>query len=134
MNPRWISLPANATRNLSNLLLSTLPLLVCCQLRATDLPGARNFLETYCVSCHGGEKPKGDFDARPLATSASLKEHLPRWLDVLDQVASAQMPPKKNRKTTPELNLEITSPTTTPTTSAGSQALSNSLSRFSSFR
>ena len=99
MNPRWISLPANATRNLSNLLLSTLPLLVCCQLRATDLPGARNFLETYGVSCHGGEKPKGDFDARPLATSASLKEHLPRWLDVLDQVASAQMPPKKNRKT-----------------------------------
>ena len=98
MNPRRISLPANTLRSLLKFLLPILLLLAGAQLQAADLTSARQFLKTYCVSCHGGEKPKGDFDARPLVEADDLKKHLPSWLDVLDQVASAQMPPKKNRK------------------------------------
>jgi len=98
MNPRRISFTANASSKLSSVLVSTLLLLACSQVQAKDLATARNFLKTYCVSCHAGEKPKGDFNAQRLVESKELKAHLPRWLDVLDQVASAQMPPKKNRK------------------------------------
>ena len=98
MNPRRISFTANVPSKLPSVLVSTLLLLACSQVQAKDLATARNFLKTYCVSCHAGEKPKGDFDAQPLVESKELKAHLPRWLDVFDQVASAQMPPKKSRK------------------------------------
>ena len=98
MNPCRISFTANASSKLSSVLVSTLLLLAFSQVQAKDLTTARNFLKTYCVSCHAGEKPKGDFDAQPLVESNELKAHLPRWLDVFDQVASAQMPPKKSRK------------------------------------
>ena len=72
MNPRRISFTANVPSKLPSVLVSTLLLLACSQVQAKDLATARNFLKTYCVSCHAGEKPKGDFDARPLATSASV--------------------------------------------------------------
>lgn len=93
-----ISLPAIGQTNLLNVLFPAVVSLVCGQLKAADFASARQFLQTYCVSCHGEKKPKGDFDIRPLIESNDLKEHLPRWLDVLDQLDSAQMPPRKNLK------------------------------------
>ena len=34
----------------------------------------RPFLDTYCVSCHGKTKPKGDFDVSPFTTMKAVVE------------------------------------------------------------
>ncbi|HEU5115820.1 MAG TPA: DUF1587 domain-containing protein, partial [Isosphaeraceae bacterium] len=55
----------------------------------------RPFLETYCVSCHGAEKPKGDLNLSAFTTSESVAADLPRWALVQEQLDLEIMPPRK---------------------------------------
>lgn len=53
------------------------------------------FVQGYCVTCHKGDKPKGDLDLSPYATVESVAKDYPRWGTVLDRLEEGDMPPKK---------------------------------------
>jgi hypothetical protein len=64
----------------------------------------RPFVRTYCLDCHGKEKPKGDLDLSSYATLESVAGDLPVWSAVMEQLESGAMPPAKaKRKPTQEL-------------------------------
>jgi hypothetical protein len=56
------------------------------------------FLKTYCTSCHGGEKPKGDLDLSVYATVDGVLKDLRRWETVLEQLEAGSMPPGKAKE------------------------------------
>jgi mono/diheme cytochrome c family protein len=61
------------------------------------------FLEKNCVSCHGGEKPKGDVDLRRFKSPESIAADFAQWEAVLEQLRSGEMPPKDAKvRPTPE--------------------------------
>ncbi len=63
----------------------------------------RPFLETYCLGCHGAEKPKADLDLSVFTTAESVAKDLPRWELVLEQLEAEAMPPDRaKRRPTPE--------------------------------
>ncbi len=57
---------------------------------------AAAFLEKHCVECHGGKATKADLNLKKLerADDAILKNRKV-WLNVVNQVTSGEMPPKK---------------------------------------
>ncbi len=55
----------------------------------------RPFLDTYCLGCHGKEKPKGDLDLSVYTTFEAVAKDLPQWETVLEQLKSRTMPPAK---------------------------------------
>jgi Protein of unknown function (DUF1587)/Planctomycete cytochrome C len=58
----------------------------------------RPFLETYCLGCHDGEKPKGDLDLSGFTTVESVSKDLPRWSLVREQLEAGSMPPAKAKQ------------------------------------
>lgn len=52
------------------------------------------FLARHCLSCHSGEKPKGDFSLDKLAPDFTDEKARSRWQGVLSRVKSGEMPPK----------------------------------------
>jgi len=54
-----------------------------------------NSLVKHCQACHGGSKPEGDVRVMDLSRDFSEKDIRRRWLAVLDQVESGNMPPAK---------------------------------------
>ena len=46
----------------------------------------RPFLETYCLGCHGKEKPKGDLDLSVYTTADAVAKDLAQWEVVLEQL------------------------------------------------
>ena len=56
------------------------------------------FLETYCLGCHGKEKPKGDLDLSAFTTAEAVAKDLPRWELVLEQLEAGSMPPAKAKR------------------------------------
>lgn len=52
-------------------------------------------LEHHCNTCHSTEKQKGDLDLERFTSVAEIKKHPMVWENVLDQLASNEMPPKK---------------------------------------
>jgi hypothetical protein len=61
----------------------------------------RPFLETYCLTCHSGEKPKGDLDLSVYSTTRSVADDLERWDLVLEQLEAKSMPPEKAKRHPP---------------------------------
>ncbi len=49
-------------------------------------------LKTYCISCHGGSKPKGDLALDKLAPDFAANAET--WKGVLDRLTDGSMPPK----------------------------------------
>ncbi|MGZ0163567.1 MAG: DUF1592 domain-containing protein [Planctomycetales bacterium] len=60
---------------------------------SNDLP--QRFFAKHCQACHGGLKPKGDVQLIDLSRDFSDKDIRQRWLAVLEQVESGNMPPAK---------------------------------------
>jgi len=58
----------------------------------------RPFLESYCLGCHGPDKPKGDMDLSGFTTAESVARDLPRWELVLEQLEAGSMPPAKAKR------------------------------------
>ncbi|MBL9173315.1 MAG: DUF1592 domain-containing protein [Verrucomicrobiales bacterium] len=55
----------------------------------------RPFLDTYCLDCHGPEKPKGDLDLSPFTSAERVGRDLQRWDGILERLEAGEMPPKK---------------------------------------
>jgi mono/diheme cytochrome c family protein len=58
------------------------------------------FLEQHCIRCHGPEKEKGDLRIDQLSRDFKLGVDAQRWAEVIEQVDSGEMPPKKEKKPT----------------------------------
>jgi hypothetical protein len=54
------------------------------------------FIEKHCVECHGGKTTKADLNLKKLDTAdATILKNRKVWLNVVTQVTSGEMPPKK---------------------------------------
>jgi mono/diheme cytochrome c family protein len=58
----------------------------------------RPFVETYCITCHGRDKAKGDLDLSIYSTSASAARDYPRWELVAERLDAKEMPPQKAKQ------------------------------------
>jgi len=60
------------------------------------------FLENHCIKCHGPEKVKGDLRIDQLSRDFKVGADAIHWADMIEQVNSGEMPPKKEKKPTEE--------------------------------
>src|SRR6187431_2882847 len=60
------------------------------------------FLEKHCIRCHGPEKEKGDLRIDQLSRDFKLGADSHHWAEMVEQVNSGEMPPKKEKKPTQE--------------------------------
>jgi hypothetical protein len=58
----------------------------------------RPFVDTYCITCHGKEKPKADFDLSPYSTVDAVVRDHGHWELVLEKLQAAEMPPEKAKQ------------------------------------
>jgi hypothetical protein len=58
----------------------------------------RPFLDTYCLGCHGKEKPKGDLNLTVYQSGDAVARDLARWDLVLEQLEAKSMPPAKAKQ------------------------------------
>ncbi|MCX6610670.1 MAG: DUF1587 domain-containing protein, partial [Acidobacteria bacterium] len=54
----------------------------------------RPFLETYCVSCHGQQRPAAQLDLSGFNTMPALMQDGRRWSQILERLEAEEMPPK----------------------------------------
>jgi len=57
-------------------------------------------LKDSCLNCHSTKKQKGDVDLEQFASLADIRRSPKVWEAVLEQVASGEMPPKKEKPLT----------------------------------
>ena len=84
-------------------LLATLAPLLFFPLVPVPAPGAEPFdafLEKHCVRCHGPEKEKGDLRIDKLSRDFKTGADIHHWAELLEQVNSGEMPPKKEKRPT----------------------------------
>ena len=62
----------------------------------------RPFLETYCISCHGGQQPAAQMDLSGFTTMAALVQDGRRWKQMLARLEAEEMPPKGARHPMPQ--------------------------------
>jgi hypothetical protein len=55
----------------------------------------RPFLETYCLSCHSSEKPKGDLDLSAYGSLDGVARDFRRWEMIVERLHGGTMPPAK---------------------------------------
>ena len=58
------------------------------------------FLSKHCISCHGPDKTKGDLRIDKLSRDFKLGADTHHWAEVMEQVNSGEMPPKKEKRPT----------------------------------
>jgi len=75
---------------------------VCLALAAATCRAAvsdqREFLQRYCIVCHDAEGAKGDLDLSSLSDNLDDATNLASWIEIQDQVASREMPPRKAKR------------------------------------
>ena len=49
--------------------------------------------ESYCVSCHGDNKPKGDLNLEEVLRNGSVADNVKTWQKVIDMLQYEEMPP-----------------------------------------
>lgn len=59
-------------------------------------------LKAYCITCHGGKKPKGDLAFDVLADEAAALKQKDLWQRVSANIRSGDMPPSGRKKPSPE--------------------------------
>jgi Protein of unknown function (DUF1592)/Protein of unknown function (DUF1588)/Protein of unknown function (DUF1587)/Protein of unknown function (DUF1585)/Protein of unknown function (DUF1595)/Planctomycete cytochrome C len=62
------------------------------------------FIGTYCLECHGKNKPKGDLDLSAYPAMEVVARDYGRWETVLEQLQAGAMPPAKAKRQ-PEADL-----------------------------
>lgn len=65
------------------------------------------FLDTYCISCHGAEKQKGDRRYDTLANDFHDSDSIILWQDVADLLNLGDMPPEDEEQPSPEARQEV---------------------------
>ena len=58
----------------------------------------RPFVETYCVSCHGNEKPEAELNLSTYTTMAGVVSGFGNWQLALEKLEAGEMPPEKAKK------------------------------------
>lgn len=58
----------------------------------------RPFVESYCVECHGKEKPEAELDLSPFTSMRSVVAGFAYWEMVLERLEEGDMPPAKAKK------------------------------------
>ena len=53
------------------------------------------FVGKYCVACHSGPQPTGQFDLKSYTSMDQVKEDFPRWSLLADRLTNHEMPPKQ---------------------------------------
>jgi hypothetical protein len=56
------------------------------------------FVQIYCVTCHGGAKPKAELDLSTYTTLDSITRDPRRWSLILERVKAGEMPPDDAEK------------------------------------
>lgn len=56
------------------------------------------FVGTYCLECHGKDKPKGDLDLSAYTNVEAVVKDYARWETVLEQLEAGTMPPSKAKR------------------------------------
>ncbi len=51
------------------------------------------FLQSYCFSCHGKDKPQGQLDLTSFTSMASVAKDYPHWSLAMEKLSAKQMPP-----------------------------------------
>ena len=59
------------------------------------------FVEKHCVRCHGPEKEKGELRIDRLSRDFKLGADTHHWAEMMEQVNSGEMPPKKDKEPRP---------------------------------
>ena len=54
------------------------------------------FVGKYCVGCHSGAQPTGQFDLKSYTSMDQVKEDFPRWSLLAERLTNHEMPPKPN--------------------------------------
>jgi hypothetical protein len=57
-------------------------------------------IHQYCLGCHSAEKHKGSLDLERFATPALIRRDVKPWQAMVEQLESAEMPPKKKPQPT----------------------------------
>lgn len=65
-------------------------------------------LSTYCYSCHGEKKQKGDLNLQNFRTGADVERARKVWKEVASQVHSHEMPPEKEKQPSDAERAKIT--------------------------
>ncbi len=55
----------------------------------------RPFLETYCIQCHSGDRPKAELSLDGFRDAASIIRQRKMWEQALHMINAGEMPPKK---------------------------------------
>lgn len=83
-------------------IVALLPLIACAPspVRAKDpsFDAVVPLLKSYCVSCHGGDKPKGNLDLAKLAPD--FARNAATWKSVVERLNEGSMPPKNKPQPT----------------------------------
>lgn len=61
-------------------------------------PLRENFLNDYCIKCHGADKQKGDRRFDGLTASIKTPDDALIWQEILDQLNKGEMPPRKEKQ------------------------------------
>src|SRR5262245_2275276 len=56
------------------------------------------FLRTYCITCHGKDRPKAEMDLSAYQTMAALLQDGRRWSQVLERLEAEEMPPLEAKR------------------------------------
>ena len=62
----------------------------------------RPFVATYCITCHGGQRPAAQMDLSAFTTMAALIQDGHRWSQILQRLEAKEMPPQAARQPMPE--------------------------------
>lgn len=58
----------------------------------------RPFIDSYCISCHGKDKPEAEFDLTPYSTLPDVVNGFSYWDLVLERLEAGEMPPDDAKK------------------------------------
>ena len=59
---------------------------------------SKEFLQTYCVRCHGAETQEGELALHEISSDFTPPENAKRWLRIAEQLAAGDMPPPDEEK------------------------------------
>src|SRR5688572_1961090 len=65
------------------------------------------FLNSYCTSCHTGEKAAAQLDLRQYSTAASVLRDFDKWDRVREKLAAHQMPPQQAKQPSESARQEV---------------------------
>ncbi len=68
------------------------------EFEGTFTRSVRPFLETYCINCHGQQRPAAQLDLSGFTTMAALMQDGRRWSQILERLEAQEMPPKGARQ------------------------------------